>query len=517
MNCVVNFADMVTDSLTFVYLWNMNQPHWALITLLWMFVPFFLHMNFYLAVKILNLNKWLKYRKGADLVSVLIHLPFVTPIRNLIIFVKLCKLGYPYHKEEYSKEIEALQKDVAQISLYENFGEAGPQCATQCYIFLCTGHISVTQIVSIFVSLFTLTWGASRAYFIQRVEDEADPDPKFSMVIFRIFPFMLVTVINSLVMWVLIGGLLGGCTFVAIVVNFLGVLTVIAPSSSRAYAYSSLFVLIFVNLVTIATLAVIVKIYHDSWLVFCILCLYLTMIIVLAYFAYGISFAPVSFKFSMLASLCSLWVPCVIGSHFHLFLYSVIITLSLKICELAVAFSLAFFGQQWPFYSLIWCAQRKDVVGEIELLSTCSFSDPELPRCFTTDTNNLRHQFRICEENEDLVQLCVFIGIALTNLLAIFSSWELHRRSDYANLYHATKHLLWIFPSEPVIHRSLLFSLVSSDNSKDLEKLLGEKTYLADDVNCHNAEGDTPLHVACQNKSIRWVYCERMIKRIFHY
>ena len=97
MICVVNFADMVTDSLTFAYLWNMCQPHWALITLLWMFVPFFLHLTFYIAVKILNLKKWSKYRKGADLVSVLIHLPFVTPIRNLGIFVKLCKLGYPYH------------------------------------------------------------------------------------------------------------------------------------------------------------------------------------------------------------------------------------------------------------------------------------------------------------------------------------------------------------------------------------------------------------------------------------
>ena len=56
MNCVVNLADMVTDSLTFIYLWHHNQPHWALITLFWMFTPFLLHLALYL-VKVLNLNE----------------------------------------------------------------------------------------------------------------------------------------------------------------------------------------------------------------------------------------------------------------------------------------------------------------------------------------------------------------------------------------------------------------------------------------------------------------------------
>ena len=513
MNCVVNLADMVTDSLTFIYLWHHNQPHWALITLFWMFTPFLLHLALYL-VKVLNLNEWLiaagwsgkmtKYSNEANFKSVLIHLPFVTPIRSLVIFVRLCKLGYPYHKEENSKEVEALQTDVAKISLYENFGEAGPQSITQCYIFLCTGHISITQIVSISVSLFTLTWGASRAYFIQRVKDEADPDPKFSMVMFRIFPFMLVTVVNSLIMWVLIAGLLGGYTFVTLVTNFCFVLLVTAPCTTRVYVYSGLFVLTFVNFAAIVTLAAIIKAYYDSWLIVFISGLHLTMTIIFVYFAFKISFAPVSMKFSVLASICSLWVPCVIGAHFHLFTFSVIATFSLKICELAIAFTLAFFGHQWPFYSLIWCVKKEDVPGETGLLSACSFSHPELPRCFTTDTDNLQQKFRVCEENEDFVLLYIFLAIALTNLLAIFSSLELHRRSDYEFLYHTTKRLLWIFPSEPVIHRSLLFSLVRSLNSKDLEKVLEGKANLTEDVNRPNSEGDTPLHVACLNSSFRY-------------
>ena len=513
MNCLVNLVDMITDSLTFVYLWDFEQPHWALITLFWMFVPFFLHLTLYL-VKVFNVNKFFVARgwsgwapedsKEAEFRPVLIHLPFVTPIRNLNIFVKLCKLGYPYHTEEDSEEVEALQTEVAKVSLYENFGEAGPQSVTQCVIFLCTGRISIIQIISIFVSLFTLTVGASRAYFIQRVKDEVDPDPNFRVVMFRIFPFMLITVTNSLIMWVMIGGFLGGFTFVTLAANFFLVLLVTAPCTTRVYNYFGLFVLNLATLSVLIPLAIVIKIYHNSWLIFMILGLYLIMVVVFVYFAKNISFAPVSLRFSVLASIYSLWVPCVIGNRFHLFIFSVIATLSLKLCEFAVSFSLAFFGLQWPFYSLIWCVRSEDIPGETGLLSACSFSDPELPRCFTTDTSNFKQKFRVCQEDEEFIHLCIFLGVALTNLLAIFSSWELHRRSDYEHLYHATKRFLWIFPTEPVIHRSLLFSLVRSENSTELDKVLQGKRNLTEDVNRPNAKGDTPLHVACQNKSIRY-------------
>ena len=512
MNCLVNSADMITDSLTFVYLWDIHQPHWALITLLWMFMPFFLHLTLYL-VKIFNCNKFFvaagwsgwapEDSKEAEFMPVLIHLPFVTPIRNFKIFVKMYKLGYPYHREEHSEEVEALQTDVARVSLYENFGEAGPQSVTQCVIFLCTGHISITQIVSIFVSLFTLTIGASRAYFIQRVKDEIDPDPSFRIVMFHIFPFMLITVTNSLIMWVIIGGFLGGLTFVTLAANFSLVLLVTAPCTARVYIYSGLFALNFVSLSILIPLAIIIKIYHNSWLIVMILGLYLTMLVVFVYFAHNISFAPVSLRLSVLASIYSLWVPCVIGNHFHLFMFSAIATLSLKLCELGISFTLAFFGHQWPFYSLIWCVRSEDIPVETGLLSACSFSDPDLPRCFTTDNNSLQQKFRVCEESEESIRLYIFLGITLTNLLAIFSSWELHRRSNYEHLYRVTKRLLWIIPSEPVIHRSLLFSLVRSDKTTELDKVLQGKRNLAEDVNRPNAEGDTPLHVACQNASIR--------------
>ena len=99
MNCLVNMADMITDSLTVVYLWDFEHPHWALITLFWMFVPFFLHLTLYL-VKVFNyykffilpggLAKWSgwspKDSKEAEFRPVL--------IRVLVFIVHIFRLGY---------------------------------------------------------------------------------------------------------------------------------------------------------------------------------------------------------------------------------------------------------------------------------------------------------------------------------------------------------------------------------------------------------------------------------------
>ena len=76
-------------------------------------------------------------------------------------------------------------------------------------ISLCTGHFPPTIMVSTVLSLLSLSWGASRAYFIERTQDKADPDPAFFMVLMRVFPLMVIVVMNSLVMWVMAGGLLG--------------------------------------------------------------------------------------------------------------------------------------------------------------------------------------------------------------------------------------------------------------------------------------------------------------------
>ena len=90
----------------------------------------------------------------------------------------------------------------------------------QTFISLCTGHFPKEIAISTVVSLLSLAWGASRAYFIERSQDVADPDPALLMVALRVFPLMLFIVVNSLANWVAIAGILGVWIFPALLVTF---------------------------------------------------------------------------------------------------------------------------------------------------------------------------------------------------------------------------------------------------------------------------------------------------------
>ena len=91
----------------------------------------------------------------------------------------------------------------------EAFLEAGPQSVVQLKIILSTGSISYAQMISIPISIFSLAWASSRAYFIERDEDNTDPDPEMKMVTMRVFPSMLFIVVHSIYSWTIAAGLLG--------------------------------------------------------------------------------------------------------------------------------------------------------------------------------------------------------------------------------------------------------------------------------------------------------------------
>ena len=177
------------------------------------------------------------------------HLPFVQTVRNLYNAWRLNELGFgtPDFDVTKSAEVEAILQEVGLAGQYESFFESGPQSITQCVIILSTGKISAMQMISITISVASLTWGASRAFFIQRMEHTADPDPNFAMVFLRVFPFMLVSVINSLVMWVLIWGFLGPYTFASLFMNFSTVLVILSlrPSYMLTIYYVLLFYVFF--------------------------------------------------------------------------------------------------------------------------------------------------------------------------------------------------------------------------------------------------------------------------------
>ena len=63
----------------------------------------------------------------------------------------------------------------------------------QVHIVQSTGRMTYVQLFSMLFSLFTLTINASRAFFIQRGKDEADPAPNLHMIL-KVFPYMLLQV-----------------------------------------------------------------------------------------------------------------------------------------------------------------------------------------------------------------------------------------------------------------------------------------------------------------------------------
>ena len=58
-----------------------------------------------------------------------------------------------------------------------------------------TGRITYLQLFSMFFSLITLSINASRAFYIQRGKEEADPAPSPHMIL-KVFPSMLIQVIQ---------------------------------------------------------------------------------------------------------------------------------------------------------------------------------------------------------------------------------------------------------------------------------------------------------------------------------
>ena len=181
-------------------------------------------------------------------------------------------------------------------------------------ISLCTGHFPPMIMLSTAISLLSLSWGASRAYFIERSLDKADPDPALFMVLMRVFPLMLVVVVNSLAMWVMIAGLIGPWVFPALLITFATDYSLVRAFIQEVYSDER-------------------KKKEDEQNVF-----------------------------QLKASIYSLWLPSIVGDdQSNTFLVSAISTLVTKILILAVALTYSFLGVQQkihPHPFLLWCEEE---------------------------------------------------------------------------------------------------------------------------------------------------------------
>jgi hypothetical protein len=220
-NVGLNSMDVGTDFSLFLSLLVDDHFFWAALTMMWMLMPFFVNLVMFFIDTYKKKDDVEKLDCMVFFKTVPIHLPFVLPIRKLWYTKRLFSYGFgrPSFDRARAKEVDEIQKKVSECATSESYWEAGPQAVTQLIIYLSTGLSSWTLIISVAISLLSLSLGASRTFFIMRPIEVADPDPEFKMVCLRIMPYMLLVTVNSIAFWVMIGGLLGGWTFVAIPLN----------------------------------------------------------------------------------------------------------------------------------------------------------------------------------------------------------------------------------------------------------------------------------------------------------
>merc|ERR1719507_1354054 len=217
--------------------------------------------------------------------------------------------------------------------------------------------------------------------------------------------------------------------------------------------------------------------------------------------------------FPLKSSLYALWLPAVVGDQECVFLSTVVSTLVVKILALILAVSLSLSGHQQSVFRhpmVLWCEREEDwepesLAGNITL---CSFdsSSTHLTSCFNSSMSGVQ-KLRVCgsEEDELILRISVLVTVIVSSCLSLEAALWLNNIIDYVELFKATKTLCFLIPTDPVVHRSALFSMVNSDKENDLETLT-EMTGVKNTetvINRPNRKGETVFQLAC-SKNDEW-------------
>ena len=522
LNSVLPFTDVGTDLLTSIGLASDGHYKWAFLTFIVMWNPFFLHLGIFLYDLVTGKMQRSREEVLRRLIAVCWHIPFALPVKNVFRTMRLhtLKFGRPDFVESDWKEVEECQHEAWLDSMYESFTEAGLQSVTQLVIICCTGEISLAQYVSIPISLLNLSWASARAYFIQREKDYSDPDPQVKTVSVHIFPRKLVVVLNSVLLWTIIGSLLGGYVFFGILGCFVTILLglfLLERNDETKETGSS----------AVASsehsnsdegqeneLGEVTQPQADH--------------------------APLdqpkgrvskrnpganhreSITFKILSSSTSIWLPCVVGSSRYTFLRSAFLSIASKVVLLFVAVLLTYFRAIDTKASLIWCYDVPTAEGMIRAHNATNaswrfeicegFSNRTgYPGCSSSDDSQLSQKIRVCAppETENLIRGVLFAIVFASTIAACLASYSLHQLSNYQVLWEKSKSLFCgLVSKEPMVHRSLIFDLAGDDENceilkdildvKDLESDLPRSKNQIEEVN-RPRYGQKPLDIAVGN------------------
>ena len=215
--------------------------------------------------------------------------------------------------------------------------------------------------------------------------------------------------------------------------------------------------------------------------------------------------------FRLKSSLCSQWVPCVVGNiENRTFPVSAAVSITVRTIALLGVVLLAAFDYPVSFQkrtTILFC-QTNETLQMDKLYPTCqgisclSFvSEPKLSFRTTVGWNRSEpysvptvsgHKYRICSEENTLVYLGVAL-LTVSTILSIVAALRLHHLSTYLNLHKASTSWPSSIPCSPIAHRSLISDLIEDGNSSDLASVLRRSPAAG---GRQDAEGISPINFA---------------------
>ena len=340
------------------------------------------------------------------------------------------------------------------------------------------------------------------------------------MVAMRVFPWMLIVVIHSLTVWTCIAGLLGEyvipCVFIYLLAALVFQIFANKCACRKGLSYRLLVSFgIFLALPVFFVFGLLLNHHGEkNWLTtiggvsgLCVSGI-LTLYTVLGFNLESVDVSrektnqteqSLSEKsvFMIKSVLTSVWLPCVVGSKPFTFSLSSTISLFYKNFLFLLAILLNYFQVIQINVFLFWCVDlSKIAVYEAKNLTIChSFLS-----CFnSTGGTTTEQKICVCHENQNVDFLFVSLTVLnVLSLLSVIASVNLENCTDYVYLYKSTKSFL-CFPTNPVVHRSLVFTLASSDEHQQLLEEVAKDTGMIN----RPRRGETPLHYSTKMGAAR--------------
>jgi hypothetical protein len=445
---VLPTSDVGTDLYTVRDLFHNGHVYWALVSLFWIFFPCIARMVMVLIGWVSSFYRGQEFDLKTNLKMAVLQIPLVTSVRMVwnTLMLNEWRDGLHFYPADAAK-IEAVFIEASSFSVNESFLEAGPQLITQGFIICSTGQISLSQMISIPLSLTSLTFAASKTFFTARDKENQHPDPSFRMIVQKSMAYMFIMVLSSTVMWSFITGLVGQYVIFGLAFNVLVVFLCLQIEKRCTMENEKTDDL---ELMTPKGAKLTTDVEPEE-------------------------------SFNLQSALLSTWVPSVVGNSPKAFLVSGLVSLAVKSFLLSVVYASAVFSQFWVHAReakifLFWCL-KEEFEDEYNSTSTvfCSQfgtkNSSNLPACFQIGRPEIVQKTRICNSDEMWLRLSILAVLVTCVVLSLISIIRLHHLTDWLTLTDSSTRFLCCIPCRPIYHRAALLKVMQK-GTPDLEKFL---------------------------------------------